>query len=54
MKKQRQLNATRRDLLKGALGASAIASVISQAAKLDSHAKRFAALSWMICKKELS
>ena len=35
MKKQRQLNATRRDLLKGALGASAIASVISQAVKPD-------------------
>lgn len=35
MKKQRQLHATRRDLLKGAFGVSAVASVISQAAKPD-------------------
>jgi hypothetical protein len=35
MKKERQLNATRRDLLRGALGVSAVASVISQAAKRD-------------------
>jgi hypothetical protein len=35
MKKERQLNATRRDLLRGALGVSALANVISQAAKRD-------------------